>query len=227
MARAYFDIDGILYNFPEGLRQFLCEQMGFRRENLPEPTCWDFFSEDWRLSKEEYVQIYNGNPGFLFSRGGLMKVDNLRALWALYEAGHEIAFVTSRYLPHRTDARTTQRRKSRAEYYTKQWLRASSVPSHQLFVVGPGEKEDIISTADVYVDDYWENLKTAPNSTTRLFLYERPYNEHEQENYPTINSLWPLVGICDGIDLLRKSQEQIKVDQATSTDLSNQTAAST
>lgn len=182
------DIDGVIYNFPEALRLYLIENRGRKREDLPNPTCWDFFVEQWNVSLSDYLEIYNSESEFLFTRGPKIKDYKLQALNRLKEMGHEIILITNRVI-HHPDLWTYQERLYRAETYTRVWLDNNLVPYDELHL--GHEKTKSALCVDYHVDDHWVNLDLmkAANSNLKTLLYRRPYNDFISENYSSISSL--------------------------------------
>jgi FMN phosphatase YigB (HAD superfamily) len=54
MAKVGFDIDGVLYDFEDALREYMTEE-GYAHP-MPVATTWDF-AESWGLTGEEFQQV--------------------------------------------------------------------------------------------------------------------------------------------------------------------------
>lgn len=185
--RCGFDVDGVIYNFPEALRRYMCEFKGRCRPDLGNPLTWDFFTNEWGMGKQEYLDIYNSEPEFLFSQGGGINFDKLEVLRRLRADGHQLIFVTSRYIAT-GDSSIDAERFTRAYKATWEWFRRQEIPYDELHVVSAGEKGALASRLDFYLDDYWKNLDEmkAENPALHTCLYERPYNEDFRKNHLSI-----------------------------------------
>ena len=94
--RIGLDCDGVIYNFVDTLRQWIHESTGKRLESMPDANTWNFFSDQWGLSFEEYknATIAGIDAGYIFGQG--KPIDG--AIEAIRSLSHdyEIIIVTSR-----------------------------------------------------------------------------------------------------------------------------------
>jgi len=163
MARVGFDMDGVLYDFEDALRDYMTEQ-GYLNP-MPVATQWQF-GEQWGLTDLEFKAwceeaLLEGN---LFDRdkqfpGAIEQLQRVR------DAGHEIILITARNFGHMN---TVKRQ-------TIDWLERYGVPYDELHFL-PGRRKAEVQV-DYFIDDNVDNFKRMNAAAVRSFLCTRPYNE--------------------------------------------------
>lgn len=93
--RLGLDCDGVVYNFVDTLRQWI-HMHGRPLESMPEANTWNFFSDQWGLTFDQYKEytISGIDAGYIFAQGEAIP----GAIETIHNLSHdyEIIFVTSR-----------------------------------------------------------------------------------------------------------------------------------
>jgi len=99
MAKIGLDVDGNAYKFVDAFRNNLIQLDGRTAEELPPAEDWNFF-KTWGYSTAEYMNMVVKcvTEGDLFWKGD-MYPDCKEVVEYLYDLGHEITFITSRFYP--------------------------------------------------------------------------------------------------------------------------------
>ncbi|QIG58779.1 5' nucleotidase [Gordonia phage DatBoi] len=163
MARVMIDLDGVLFDFADALRDSLID-IGFNVRDLPAPTKWAFF-EEWGLTLKGFEMVYNRavRHGALFSHRAADRAD-IAALHQIHRGGHTIHIVTARGMGPL---------KALAHEQTAEWLRTNQIPYDTLTFA---EDKTIIQT-DFALEDNRDNYDALVAAGTRAYLYDQPYNQ--------------------------------------------------
>lgn len=166
MARIGFDIDGVSYRFVDKLRECIHYDMGIPRNEMLPATRWEFY-EDWGFTLDEYKALILKyvKDSDLFWRGGVYEGCK-EAIWNIYNAGHEVIFITSRFIKQEPHL---------AKYATVHWLNNEvGLPYHELIM--SDNKFD--HKLDVLFDDapYQYEQNTA-NGLTQV-VFDQLWNQH-------------------------------------------------
>jgi uncharacterized HAD superfamily protein len=165
MARVGFDIDGVLYDFEDALRDYLTEQGCLF--DMPVATQWHF-AEQWGLTPAEFDDWCREalRHGRLFSRGtGFPGVRE--QLQRIKYAGHKIVLITARDFGNPLAAREQ----------TLEWLDGTGIPYDELWMRSAKEKASI--PVDYFIDDNVEVCHRMIEAGVKAFLCNRPYNRHQ------------------------------------------------
>lgn len=162
MARILVDIDDVLFPFIDSLRDHLVLHRVKLREDLPDPTSWEF-SEQWGVSHEELWAKANFAIGMrLFLRADPYP-GAAEALQELKTLGHTIHLATARFggptgLLHQD---------------TAIWLEDNCIPFDSLSFTS----DKTIINADYAIDDRVKNYKELEQQAVVVFLLDRPWNQ--------------------------------------------------
>lgn len=169
MARIGIDIDGVAYRFVDKLRECIHADLGIPRTAMPPATRWEFY-EDWGFSYADYKDLIRRyvTESDLFWRGE-MYPGCREAIWNIYNAGHQVIFITSRYVKDSPNM---------AQHATYHWLNnEAGLPYHEL-VLSDNKFEHGV---DVLFDDapYQYEQNTA-NGLTQV-VFDQLWNQHLTE----------------------------------------------
>lgn len=154
MARIGIDIDGVLYDFAGEFTRYAAKRLNV--DTLPQPTVWDFHTEQWGLTSEQLAQLMGDAllSGELWSNGRPLHhggpwyrcdgTDSYRmqdALWKLSDAGHTIVLVTDRLqgTPYERAAKSA----------TREWLRKVGANYDELHFASDKTQFN----CDIFLDD--------------------------------------------------------------------------
>lgn len=157
------DLDGVVYNFTDSLREFLVTKKGFNPESLPASTCWDFYSEDWGLTLEEYLTYCNEgvDAEVVFLHGKPTK-DAKKVLDWFKDDGHTIHIVT-----HRTFGQ-------KSATNTEAWLKREGIPYDTLTFA----KDKTVVPVDVFIEDNADNYDALVAAGVDVVLLDQPWNKY-------------------------------------------------
>jgi len=54
---AVMDVDGVIYNFVDGLASVAVNHLGRPKSDFPPADCWNFFKDQWGLTTKEYLDL--------------------------------------------------------------------------------------------------------------------------------------------------------------------------
>jgi hypothetical protein len=154
--RIAIDLDGVCYNFTASLAGYI-EHMTGERLN-PVPSCWEFYSRDWGMSLEEYLQWFEEgvNAAWVFAIGQPAE-GCIEALEALRVEGHTIHLVTERNLGWR------------AKQNTAEWLHTWHIP-YDTLTFADGNKSELLKV-DMAVDDRPRNVIQWRNAGVEAYCF--------------------------------------------------------
>lgn len=162
--RVGIDLDGVVYDFADSLREYLLHAGLRDAADMPEPLRWEFY-EDWGYSVEEFLDHCHAgvDAGFVF-RHGRPFPGVLEAFQRIRAAGHTIHIVTDRSFG--TVAGGSQAA-------TSEWLQA-----HGLFYDSLTFTADkTIVCVDTMVDDKLANYDALKAVGVAVYLLTRPWNK--------------------------------------------------
>lgn len=165
VARVGIDLDGVCYDFAGALRYYLVSEHGFSAEAMPEPTCWEFYSNDWNITSGEFVSFCDAgvNAGVIFTHGDPIE-DAANQLRRLRAAGHTIHIITDRSFGANDGEASREA--------TKAWLRLHGIPYDTLDFTA--DKTSV--PTDVMIDDKVENVDALILADCDALLLDRPWN---------------------------------------------------
>jgi 5'(3')-deoxyribonucleotidase len=155
------DLDGCLYPWVESLRKEVMQSGRATREQLPEPTKWEFWDE-WGLTYPEFKEFFTQgvNNGRIF-RKGIPAEGGVLVLKTLKAEGHGIHIISNRSIGWRSMINTAG------------WLCENEVPFDSVTLAAD---KTLIKT-DIAIDDYIVNLQALRNAGTRAVCFDQPWNQ--------------------------------------------------
>lgn len=157
------DIDGVLYEFVDVLRQWRHRTYGIPLAQMPDPGIYDIEAA-WGMEPGSLVadMIQGVKDGVIFWQGEAHEA-GLRGIRALREAGHHIVLITSRALPGIEEL---------CRKATEAWLASKGV-----------EYDDLILASDkttiewhILIDDYEKNVRAGHDAGRHAVLLNRYWN---------------------------------------------------
>lgn len=157
------DLDNCLYPFVSVFRQYVHQSTGRPMAELPDETCWDFYSVQWGFTTEEFLSMYEAavDDGPLFFSGTPIS-GSLEALHHLRSLGHTLHIVTDRRIGRRWAEGTVS------------WLDKWKVPYDSLTF----SADKTIVDVDVLIDDRPRNVQAARAVGIAAFLFD--YGREDQ-----------------------------------------------
>lgn len=174
--RVGIDLDGVVYDFAESLRNHLLVKDSWARAaDYPPPTRWEFY-EDWGYGLHEFVFECNRgvNAGIIFNTGKPF-TGAAEAFERIRAAGHSIHIVTDR----------TFGKPGQAALHTIAWLHRWDL--HYDSITFASDKT--IADVDVMVDDRPENFHALTKAGVDAWLLTRPWNQHVDTNRRVLDLL--------------------------------------
>lgn len=160
--RVGLDMDGVIYNFVEDLRDYLTNNLHRSPETLPEPDRWEFWT-DWNMSFKQFKYVMESGieSGELFANGPMY--DGAEGINYLTSKGHTVHILTHR--DHRVEQRTYD------------WFASKGLTVHSITLNGDKTAEEF----DIYFDDKPENVAAVLEAGRKAFLLDRPWNQKAKE----------------------------------------------
>ena len=157
------DLDGVVYNFVDALREYLVQQRGFPRYELGESTSWNFFKDNWGMDTQTFLSLFRDGvqSGHIFVTGE-PEPGSIEALTTLREAGHSIHICTYRTIGPRAIPSTVA------------WLDIHGVPYDTITFA----EDKTIIKADAFVEDKVENFEALEGVGTRSIIFDQKWNAH-------------------------------------------------
>lgn len=173
MARVGIDLDGVVYDFVESLREYLHVEHHWPAPEVLPVQRWEFY-EDWGLTREGFLSYCRDAVarGYIFTRGEPSE-GAVEALRAIREAGHQLIIVTDRGSMSR-----------HAREATVSWLRKYGIEYDELHLTG--KKSDI--PLDYFVDDRLENYDELDAAGVKVFLWNQKWNEDDTRERRRVSS---------------------------------------
>lgn len=197
MANIGLDIDGVIYNFVKTLRHHIHQTRGKPLAEMPDALTWNFFSEQWNLTKDEYYQIVT--TGIKYD--GLLKTGDKiegckEAIDYMYHVRKDrITLVTARdYGGIEAIARNS----------TIFWLEQAGIPYHELILT----HQKVGFNFDAMFDDSPSNIEQIHAAGENVVAFTQPWNAHLDEV--------PRVHGWDGVLDYLEENFPIQVDKAIS-----------
>ena len=161
-----FDLDGVMYDFVGALRSYISASTGRPAETMPDPTCWNFFADDWGMSLDQFLAACTAgvDAGVIF-RVGDPYPGAAAGTAALLAAGHRVHIVTDR---------ASMGAPGFAAQHTSQWLAQHNITFTSLTVTA--DKRSVHT--DAFIEDRPENYLALREYGVDAFLRTHAYNEH-------------------------------------------------
>lgn len=166
MAKIGLDIDGVAYRFVDKLRLCINKDKGIPLSSMLPATRWEFY-EDWGFSLDEYKELIHKytQEDDLFWRGDMYE-GCADAVWKILKAGHEVIFVTSRYIKAAPKL---------AQHATYHWLNNEACLPYTELIMSDNKFEHGL---DVLFDDapyqYEQNVQAGLNQV----VFDQLWNQH-------------------------------------------------
>lgn len=176
------DLDGVVYDFIDSLRQFIV-LMGLDGYWKPAPAMtWEFY-KDWGMSREEFLHACNDavEIGWMFWQGDTL--DNAEGeLQRLADAGHTLHILTDRSFGWTPGI---------SKMATCDWLENQAIPYHSITFTA----DKTCVPTDYMIDDKLENYDALDAAGCQVYLRNRPWNQVEGDNRRRVDSLSEFVDI--------------------------------
>lgn len=158
--RVGVDIDGVIYDFENALRDWCVLKYGWDRSKLVTATQWEL-ATDWGITRDEFVRACEESVDerFMFVHGRPIN-DAVRQLGRLRKARHEIHLITARDFGPNTRSNTYA------------WLDLWRVPYDTLTF----SHSKTVMPIDCMIDDKPGNVEELANAGIDAYLQDRPYN---------------------------------------------------
>lgn len=165
--RIAMDLDGVCFDFVEAFRQFCLKHKIGDPEMVARPALqWDFFTNDWGISREEFedaIWVAIGNWD-LYARPDFVFPGVVAGMHHLKELGHTLSIITdrSRFGPS-----------GLAAAQTFQWLEDEGIPYDTVtFAQHKGE----VLQADIAFDDATHHWQSYRDAGVICVLRTHPFN---------------------------------------------------
>lgn len=179
MARIGIDLDGVCYDFQGALREFMTEIWGFKDEDLPEATDWNFY-RNWGnppITDSDfhwYVTQATVHGGLFDYADPINNADNV--IRKLKNHGHSIHIITDRDWGQLGEA----------QRQTVSWLKTHSIPFDSLHFTAEKGMVDV----EYMLDDKPQNVRDMLANGTEAALLDRPWNQGPELPRVTSVALW-------------------------------------
>lgn len=164
------DLDGCFHDFVGSLRSIVSELHHLPYWRLPEPTCWEFWTE-WNLTFDQWKACFDAGveSGVLFGRYGPLDHGVINTL----ARDHEVHIVT-----HRPEG---------AEATTREWLERWAIKHDSLTF----SEDKTVVPVDVFLDDKPENVRALLAAGVDALLFDRRWNRGANAQGLRRVSGWP------------------------------------
>jgi len=162
------DLDNVTADYTAGIAQFMHEEYGWREEDTPPPTDYDFIkAKGWPFAdRADFLQKHQE----FVDRGGLLGLKVMEGapetLHALVAEGVKIRVITHRLLLNGTYTQVMSD--------TGRWLDAHRIPFHEICFTGLKASINV----DLLVDDAPENISAVRAAGMPVAVFDQPYNRH-------------------------------------------------
>jgi uncharacterized HAD superfamily protein len=173
-----FDIDGVMYDFAESLRQYM-RYFGYDKKYKMcegEVSEW-YFYRHWGMTDSEFVNhCHKGvDAGFVFSHGGA-RDNSPDAVRFVKDLGHSVHIITDRSFGSTPE---------RSHFATKQWLYLNDIPYDTLDF----SADKTCRETDMFIEDKLENYDALVAAGVDCYLVNRPWNMVPGDNRKRIKSI--------------------------------------
>jgi 5'-nucleotidase len=171
MARAHerilgVDIDNVLADYTDGLRQIVAAERGVDPATLPTPRAWGAY-EQWGFDDDSFIDLHRRAVVEHRIFQSLTPIPGAaEVLRRLSEDGVRIRIVTHRLYVSGTH--------QIAASDTVQWLEEHKIPYWDLCMIA--RKGDV--GCDLYIDDAPHNIVHLRERGHAAIVYDWPYNRH-------------------------------------------------
>lgn len=167
------DLDGVVYDFVDSLREYLVTHCDFPRYDLGESTSWEFFKDNWGMELADFLRHFEDgvNADVVFTHGE-PEPYSVDTIALLRDEGHSIHIVTHRELGCSVEN-------------TARWLRKHGVKYDTLSF----SKDKTVVPVDVFIEDNMGNFTALEQAGVRSVLMNRPWNQDLQTDYRVNNWL--------------------------------------
>lgn len=161
------DLDNVTADYTAGIAQFMHEEYGWREEDTPPPTDYDFIkAKGWPFAdRADFLQKHQE----FVDRGGLLGLKVMEGasetLHVLVAEGVKIRVITHRLLRNGTYTQVMSD--------TGRWLDAHRIPFHEICFTGLKASINV----DLLVDDAPENISAVRAAGMPVAVFDQPYNQ--------------------------------------------------
>jgi hypothetical protein len=157
------DLDGVVYNFVDALREWIHESTAKPFDEMPPAQEWNFY-RSWGLTGAEFLSLYAAgvNAGRIFRHGVPYpgSVENMRALT---RDGHQLHIITSRAIVGAEAA---------AARNTEHWLHDYDIPHASLTI----SADKHLTPTDIFLEDSPANYDALEAADRHPWLYTQAWN---------------------------------------------------
>lgn len=189
------DLDGVLYDFTEALRQYMIDEYGYKREWLPEPAQWNTW-ESWNIVKPTFFRYFReGVEKGRIWRDGDIEPDVLSTLLRLKNAGDTIHIVTHRNGQGPMGIASTAH-----------WLAEKEIP-YDTLTFGA---DKCCVPVDIFIEDNVDNYWSIERSGAVPVLFTRPWNVGVDYDFRRVSSFEEFGDIVEGYRAWREEYPFLK-----------------
>lgn len=164
--RVGIDLDGCVYDFTSSLRYYISKTTGRPESEMGPPTTWNFFTDDWGYTLEEYLKFCaEGVDAEVIFKYGPPMPDAVQTLRKLRSKGHTLHIITDRSFGHRSQENT------------REWLQNWGVPYDTLTF----SKDKTVVPTDAFIDDRPKNIIELRDVGCKAYLYALNIRQDQQE----------------------------------------------
>lgn len=161
------DLDNVTADYTAGIAQFMHEEYGWREEDTPPPTDYDFIkAAGWPFAdRADFLQKHQE----FVDRGGLLGLKVMEGasetLHALVAEGVKIRVITHRLLRNGTYTQVMSD--------TGRWLDAHHIPFHEICFTGLKASINV----NLLIDDAPENISAVRAAGMPVAVFDQSYNQ--------------------------------------------------
>lgn len=162
--RIGLDLDGVVFNYTEGLRQASAKALNVDPNTLPDPAFYSLFKSGWFESEEQFKEIHSSAVDQRLYRDLPTIEGASETLWRLSNLGAHIHIITSRFVVHGQHAQVLADT-------------ANSLDMHNIPFRSIGfDAHKVNHMADVYIDDSPANIHALRDAGRDVICFTADYN---------------------------------------------------
>jgi uncharacterized HAD superfamily protein len=167
------DLDGVCYPFSKAFYEYASSRLG--RDDLSEPTTWEFY-KDWGLASEEFEQwVVDGTKD--------------ANLFAQYPPEPSVKEIVNKFSAQNYRVHIVTNRPKEAQEQTQAWLKQWGI-KYDTLMFTPNKPDIVDHVRNHYgdkfcdafqiamIEDSVDNFKALEAAGVLAFLYDQPWNRH-------------------------------------------------